>query len=134
MELRYGLSLQSLAKRAKSFPQPNWFPLRNSSGLLDRTDARLLSETISFDMDYCKSASRYPERLVFSIFQPGVMNSVIFIQNLYFKENLIFSNESVSWVINPHYCESNSKVEIRIDDIWRTSNVFSISDKISSRG
>lgn len=127
MESRYGLSLQSLVKKSKMFPDPKWFPVRNSTGLLNRADARLLSETTSFGIDYGKAFSTYPERLVFTITQPGVMNAVIFMQNQYYKESLIFSNESVSWIINPHYFEPGSVVEIPIDETWRTSNTFSIS-------
>jgi ubiquinone/menaquinone biosynthesis C-methylase UbiE len=127
MESRYGLSLQSLAKKSKTFPDPKWFPVRNSTGLLERADARLLSETTSFGIDYGEPFSTYPESLVFTIIQPGFMNAVIFVQNQYYKESLIFSNESVSWIINPHHFATGRIVEIPIDEVWRTSNVFSIS-------
>jgi hypothetical protein len=127
MEERYGLILRSLSEIAKTVPDPKWFPVRNNSGLLERPDAHILSSKIFFaTVDYTKPFEGYPDRIAFQIERSGVFNVVVFLQNLYYKDKLLFANESVSWIGNPRQFNVDSQAEVCIDNVWRRTNMLSL--------
>jgi SAM-dependent methyltransferase len=127
MEQRYGLALNTLAEATKSTPNETWFPVRKDSGLLERANARFLSNGKVFaDINYKEHFQGYPEDFKFSISQPGVCNAILFEQKLYSGKRLIFSNESLSWVYNPLRVESSSEIRFAIDERWYNNNIISL--------
>ena len=127
MEQRYGIVLGTLAEAAKRVPDPTWFPVRQHSGLLERVDARFLSNGKLFtNVDYKMDFKGYPERFKCTISQPGVCNAILFEQNLYAGKRLIFSNESLSWVRNPTRVDSDAEVQLALDEEWRSTNIASV--------
>lgn len=127
MEQRYGIALGTLAEAAKQVPDASWFPVRQSSGLLERGDARFLSDGKPFaKIDYNMPFEGYPERFRTTILQSGVCNAIVFEQNLYVGERLVFSNESVSWVRNPISVDAGAELQFVLDDEWRNTNIAAL--------
>lgn len=125
MEQRYRLDLTSLRDAAKLQPHRGWFPARRSSGLVERSDARLLStgkDTFT-EIDYERGFEGYPELCTCRISQPGTCNVLLFTQALYAGHRLIFSNESVSWVRNPLRVEPDTEIRFSLDKAWFDTNL-----------
>lgn len=135
LESRYGVILRPIAEAAKSLPDPVWFPVRKESGSLDRPEARLLSEkTLFATLTGAPLPPEYPQTLRFHIGRSGTFNIVLFVQDLFFQGRLIFSNESISWIRNPTSCEPGDEVDIGVDDVWRNTNLFSLTHVSRGRG
>lgn len=129
IESRYGLSLQGLLGRSKEMPDRTWFPSRLPSGLLDRTDARVLRDkaTTFCDVDYSKMLPKYPQSLEIEFTSGGSCNALLFNQSLYYNNHLIFSNESLSWVVNPHVVAPGQKASFRFEDSWLVTSYTTMS-------
>lgn len=124
MEQRYGVSLGALLESATF--DPRWFPRRDqTSGALFRTDARLLSEPVHFHTtEYAQGVEPLPEYLLIPIVRAGTLNTVIFTQNLYVGDRLIYSNESVSWLAQPVTAEPGRRVPLALGPKWRSDNIL----------
>jgi len=58
---------------------------------------------------------------------PGVLNVVIWVQELYCRDLRIFENESVGWLENPTHVDPGSRLRIALDARWRESNVLKVT-------
>jgi SAM-dependent methyltransferase len=128
MEQKYGLALGTIREAAKQVPDRDWFPLRRSSGFIDRDNARLLShgEDVFAEIDYTLGFQGYPEQFKCSISQPGICNILLFSQALYAGSRLIFSNESISWIRNPLRVEPGAELQFALDKNWVDTNVVTM--------
>jgi SAM-dependent methyltransferase len=128
LEQRYGLKFDALCKEAIGQIHPNWFPQRLPSGKLNREGAGVLSEETFFaTIDYSENFNNgYPKNITFKISSPGIFTAVVWRQKLYYKDSLIFYNESVSWVGNPIRVEEKDQIKLLIDDRWRKSNILTV--------
>ena len=121
----YNLSFNAVFNDTIKPPLISWFPERELSGALKRSDARILSEeTLFTTIDYTESFEGYPKDMNFKISSPGVFTTVIWAQKLYYKNVVIFYNESVSWIGEPIRVNKDDEVKIMIDDYWRTTNIL----------
>lgn len=125
VEGNYNLSFNAVFNDTIKPPLINWFPERELSGAIKRSEARILSEeTLFTTVDYTESFESYPKDMNFKISSPGVFTTVIWAQKLYYNDVLILYNESVSWIGEPIRVNKNDKVKIVIDDYWRTANIL----------
>jgi SAM-dependent methyltransferase len=126
LEARYGLVLRPVGEAAKSSPNPAWFPVRKESGILDRPEACLLSEQSLFaSLTEETLYTGYPPMVRFRIIRPGVFNVVLFVQDLFFQDRLLFSNESISWMRSPVSCVPGDEIDLDVEGVWRDTNIFS---------
>jgi hypothetical protein len=104
------------------------FPQREGSGALARPSARQLSPwEEAFTIDYRKGALETPASVAFSANAPGVFNTVIWAQELYYRDLRIFENESIAWIENPTRVEPGSRLRVALDSRWRQSNVLRVA-------
>lgn len=129
IESRYGLSLQELHKSPKKIPDRTWFPRRLPSGLLERPDARILGQqpTTFCEIDYSKPLENYPRDLEIEFASSGTCNALLFNQSLYYNDHLIFSNESLSWVVNPQQVSPGDNASFRFEDQWLVTSYTTMS-------
>ncbi|MPY86447.1 MAG: methyltransferase domain-containing protein [Luteitalea sp.] len=127
LEGRYALKLQGLCAAVSAQPWAPQFPDRRPDGRLDLSQARLLSDPERFaEIDYTKDPAPCASSLEIQADVPGIFNTIVWTQELWFEERLIFSNESVSWIVNPHLARSGSKYTIRLDAAWRERNLATL--------
>ena len=127
LEERYGVKMQSLSRALRHRPTQEYFPDRRPDGKLVRPDARLLSDSKKVAViDYEGDPTGFPEVTTFQLSGQGFFNTVLFVQKLYFRDQLIFSNESVSWVSNPALVSAGDTCKVYLDDEWRQDNVLRI--------
>ena len=126
----YNLSFNAVFNDTTKPPPISWFPERELSGAIKRPAARILSEETPFTtVDYTETFESYPKDMNFKISSPGVFTTVIWAQKLYYKDILLFYNESVSWIGKPIRVNKNDNVKIAIDDYWRTTNTLQIEKR-----
>lgn len=128
IEDRYALRLESLREALAAEPDLKAFPQREGSGALARPSARQLSPwEEAFTIDYRKGALETPASVAFSANAPGVFNTVIWAQELYYRDLRIFENESIAWIENPTRVEPGSRLRVALDSRWRQSNVLRVA-------
>lgn len=128
IEDRYALRLESLRQALVAEPDLKAFPKRESSGVLARPSARQLSPwEEGFTIDYRKGSAETPAIVEFNATAPGVFNTVIWVQELYYRDLRIFENESISWIENPTRVDPGSRLRVALDSRWRESNILSVT-------
>ena len=128
LEGTYGLKLGALARGIRDEINAGQFPVRRPDGLLERDAAQPLTEPTSFaTIDYRAGMVEYPSSLSVSAVTPGRLDMVIWTQHLVHRDEIIFSNESISWVDPPVNLEAGQTCVLPIDDRWRRTNVMTPS-------
>lgn len=127
LEGRYGFSFDALADAMLASPSLSQFPPKGSDGRLRMEGARILSALAAFvEIDYTRGPAAYPETLELTATAPGVVNTVVWTQELWYADRLVFANESVSWIAEPQRVERGDRRTVLLDDDWRRSNVARI--------
>lgn len=125
LEARYGFRFRTLAEKVASSPWKPFFPSRWPDGRLELDSGRILSDPTPFvEIDYRGLRTRYPAAFEVTITAPGILNTILWTQELWFEDHLLFSNESVSWVAEPFLVEERSHCTVYISDTWRRLNVL----------
>lgn len=128
LEGRYGLSFSSMRKAVASRSWKPWFPPRLPDGRLEFQGGRMLSPAGLFvQIDYLADPVTYPPAVDFEIAAPGLFNAVIWTQELWYRDLLLFSNESVSWVEQPRRVNLGDRLAAAVDAKWRGLNVLNLS-------
>jgi SAM-dependent methyltransferase len=126
---RYGVSFDVFKKYAENQIDKKFFPVRSQSNgeIGDSKDHCLLSGPANFiEIDYYRDDFQYPRCFNLEISCPGWLNSVVFVQELWSRDILIFSNESLSYIANPREVKKGEIVSVAIDNRWRNSNVAAL--------
>lgn len=124
LEGRYDLRFQGLCEAVTAEPWKPQFPVRDRDGRLDLSQARLLSDPEPVaDIDYGKAGAPSVSGLEIQSGAPGMFNTIVWTQELWFDEQLIFSNESVSWIVNPQLVRAGSTYTVRLDGQWEERNL-----------
>jgi SAM-dependent methyltransferase len=126
---RYGVSFDIFKKYAENQIDKKFFPVRNQSNgkIEDRKDHCLLSGPSNFiEINYYQDDFLYPGSFNLEILCPGWLNSIVFVQELWFRDILIFSNESLSYINNPREVKKGEMISVAIDNRWRNSNVAAL--------
>lgn len=124
---RYGIQFQALQKHLQSTAYKEFFPQRDANGQIARGDCRLLGEMQPvFCVDYTRDDIRYPENIELRIGQSGTANSVMWVQQLFVGTDLIFANESVSWIANPQSVTAGDQLVLPLNSRWRQQNILQI--------
>ncbi len=78
------------------------------------------------EVDYYKDPGSYPSSFTIDIVSPGRLNAIVWIQELWYRDMLIFSNETLSYVLNTRAVKPGDMVTAAIDDEWRKSNIIKL--------
>ena len=128
VEQRYELRLESLREALEAEPDLKAFPKRGGNGALLRQGARQLSPwEDGFAIDYRKGSCETPTTIELATDAPGIVNTLIWTQELYYRDVRIFENESVGWVENPARVDSGSRLRVELDSRWRRSNLLRVT-------
>ncbi len=126
MEGRFKLSFDSVKSLVKEQVDVKFFPVRNMKNgrIGSGNDNLLLSDSVLFcEIDYYQDSFSYPSSFNIDIASVGRMNTIIWVQELWYRDILIFSNESLTYIGNAKEVKQGDRVTILIDDNWRRSNV-----------
>jgi hypothetical protein len=132
MQGRYQLSFNSLRDRAREQIDTTFFPKRDmrNGKIGSGDDSLLLSDPIMFcEINYYQDSYAYPSHFDIDITSAGRMNTVIWVQELWYGNILVFSNESLSYIKNARQVKPGESVTVAIDGEWRRSNVAKLVQK-----
>jgi hypothetical protein len=117
-----------LRKALIAEPDHKAFPKLQNNGELLRHGARQLSPwEEGFAIDYRKGAFETPASIELGANASGVVNTVIWTQELYYRDLRIFENESISWIENPARVDPGSRLRVALDARWRKSNLLRVT-------
>jgi SAM-dependent methyltransferase len=124
LEGRYGLTFGPLADAIEDGCWNEHFPLKRPDGRLALNGAKFLSTPNTFvDIDYMGEPASYPDEFDITIACPGTFNTLTWTQELWYKEQLLFANESLSWVENATSVASTDTCTVGLGSKWRDCNV-----------
>jgi hypothetical protein len=128
MQGRYALTFNSLSSWIKKQVDIKFFPVRNfQNGRIGGSEKITLSNPVLFcEVDYYKDPCSYPSSFTVDIASPGRLNAIVWIQELWYRDMLVFSNETLSYVLNARAVKPGDKVTAAIDDEWRKSNIIKL--------
>jgi hypothetical protein len=125
----YGLRLSPLTTAVEEGCWHAQFPPKRPDGRLALEGARLISPPTSFvEIDYRAAPVRYPDTLEIVTSGPGLFNALVWTQEIWYGEQLLFANESVSWVRTPKTVGAGSRCTLRLGDEWRRLNLATIAE------
>lgn len=129
LEGQYQLSLnKTFTKYAENQIDRYFFPIRDhirEGKILNSENNSLLllgDPTVFCKIKYNNDSFEYPEEFPIKISYPGRMTSIIWVQELWFQDILIFSTESISYIKNPKIVKPMDAVMIHLGDKWRKTN------------
>jgi hypothetical protein len=124
LEELYGVSLEPMRRSRMESPEKEDFPMRGTDGLIARPGSRALGHfTKVYNHSYRDmEIAPFPERFELQTSHAGNVDVLIWAQRLYYRDLLIFLNESVTWVENPVWVEENSRLVVTLGEKWRLSN------------
>jgi SAM-dependent methyltransferase len=125
LERVYDLQLGGFGELLRDSPDPRLFPARRpETGELERDDAVALSDAVvAFELDVRAGSASYPEAVALTAATHGTAHAVVWSQDLMFENQVLFRNESVSWLHPAVALEPNERVQLRLDEHWRKTNV-----------
>jgi SAM-dependent methyltransferase len=126
MQGRYNLSFESLRSTINEQADGKFFPVRDmGTGRIGTGNQYLLlsGPEVFCEIDYYKDFSSYPSSFRLTISTPGRMNTILWVQELWYRDTLIFSNESVSYIKNAKSVEPGEAVTVICGEEWRKSNI-----------
>ena len=128
IEGHYGLSFTALSDHLLRTPYGEFFPARDPDGRINLGGARFLSDqTDAFTIDYVSDQCDYPADISLKSSAEGHANVVVWWQRIIANDQLIFTNQSLSWIANPRTIQSGEKVGFCLDEHWRESNRVTIT-------
>lgn len=123
VEVELGLDLGAFRDRLLATPDLRFFPRRGTSGCLAMNAAERLSSTeTAFELDYRSGRGSYPPAVELPIVRSGLATCLVWTQALLAGDELVFSNDSVSWVRTPCRVEAGVHCRAELDAGWRASN------------
>jgi SAM-dependent methyltransferase len=141
IENRYGLKLGALEEavaaevsftrsRPKIYGDYKWQPGGSGSGYRHARKAgrflgdRVLAAEIAYDSG--EPFRRLPERVAMEFSAAGNFNAVLWVQELSFQNQLIWSAEAFSPAAAPVPVRAGSRAALVLDDHWRSSNMITV--------
>jgi SAM-dependent methyltransferase len=134
LELVYDLKLGGFGEVLRNSPDPRLFPARRpETGELERDDAMALSDAVvPFELDVRAGSVSYPATVELTATARGTAHAVVWSQDLMFENQVLFRNESVSWLYPAVALEPNQRLRLRLDEQWRKTNVHSTTGAVSA--
>ena len=141
LESRYALKLGPLREamtaeilfdrsRPTLYGDYKWLPSGSSGGYRHgRQGGRFLSErsgVAEFAYDAGNGSERLPEQVTLELCSAGTLTALLWVQELWFDDFLIWSAEAFSPVATPLAVRSGDRVAAILDERWRATNIISV--------
>ncbi len=131
LEGRYQLSFAPFFKHTRNGIDWKFVPDRdrmNGKILKENNDLLVLSHPAPFcKIDYNNNDTfTFPWEFPVKISHPGKINLIMWIQELWFEDILVFSNETISFIENSKIVNPGDMVTILPDNKWRKTNIANI--------
>ncbi len=128
LEGRYQLSFAPFFKHTRNEIDWKFVPDRdrvNGKILKENSDLFVLSHPVPFcTIDYNNNDTfAFPREFPIKISHPGKINLIMWVQELWFQDILIFSNETISFIENSKIVTPGDNVTIHLDNKWRKTNI-----------
>lgn len=126
MQEKYELLFNSLKPLISGRADVKFFPVRDlRNGRIGNVNDRLLlsDPAVFSEINYSRGSFSYPSSFKIDIRTTGRMNTILWVQELWYRDILIFSNESLSYIMNAKAVGPGETVTVAIDDEWRKSNI-----------
>lgn len=142
MEHRYGLKFGALLEaagaeamferaRPRIYGERKWQPGASNGGYRHgHAGARFLGDRTAvaeFRYDAGVEFERLPGQVVLPIAAPGTVTAVLWVQELWFDDMLIWSSESISPAAVPVAVRTGDRLCLALDDRWRATNMISLA-------
>lgn len=124
------LNLSSLTEWALQSPWFPMFPQKGWDGRITSAGRALCADLPVHTVDYLSQRGvvcSWPQRLTFHPISPGTATCVVWTQNLRTADRqLIFSNESVSWLSKAVHCSHGDELTVALDSSWFQKNILRV--------
>ena len=145
MEGRYGLKFGPLLEAAAAeilfdrarppiHGEHKWQPSSANGGYRHpRGTGRLLSDralVAEFRYDEDPAFAGLPDRVPVEIHAPGIATAMMWVQELWFDDHLIWTAEAFSPLAAPLATRPGDRLDVRLDAHWRATNAVSVSREI----
>jgi len=141
MEKRYHLRLSALLRSAEqelqhAMARPRisadyeWSPSWGSGGYryVRGGFRRLSTEAEVADIKYGgKTQASYPDRLNLALVAPGCCNAILWTQELWSADHLLWTAEHMSTLRTPVALDAGDRLSVRLDASWRRTNSIEIA-------
>ena len=125
LETAYGIHMDSFRTTMKHRPPKEAFPLRDDAGTVLLPDAQALSTVQPWHtVDYTGPGTPWPENLDITMNATGSFTTVLWQQELFFRDALIFRNGSVGWVHPARKVLQGDHVRLRTAAEWHVDNLL----------
>lgn len=125
LEVAFGMRMDSFRSAMGHRPPKEAFPVRDDAGVVLLPDARALSEVRPWHtVDYSLPATPWPDHLALTMNAPGSFTTVLWQQELMFRDALIFRNGSVGWVHPAPEVAAGDTVRSRTGTEWHIDNLL----------
>lgn len=107
-----------------------WLPGGSSGGYRhSRQGGRFLSDRVAvaeFAYDSGGGDERLPEQVTFELRSAGTLTALLWVQELWFDDFLIWSSEAFSPLATPLAVRPGERVEATLDERWRATNIIPV--------
>jgi predicted RNA methylase len=125
LEAAYGIRMETFRHKLGLSPTQGMFPHRDGDGKVDLPDAKELGEPLIHHLvDYHGEEVRWPSRVVLPIRRDGRLTTILWQQELQFRNELIFRNGSIGWVYPSPAVTKNTQMQLATGAEWLKSNVL----------
>lgn len=125
LERSFGMRMDTFRQALAHQPTKEAFPARHADGSIDLGEVMPLSDAVHFHtVDYQAEETAMPDHCTFPIANAGRFTTVRWTQELRFRSDLIFSNDSIGWVSPPRSVERGSTAILRTGSTWREDNLL----------
>jgi len=125
LEAAFGMHMDSFSTAMAHRPPKEAFPVRDDAGVVLLPDTRILSTVQHWhSVDYDRPATLWPTDLAITMNAAGSFTTVLWQQELIFRDALIFRNGSVGWVHPAPEVASGDTLRSRTGTDWHIDNLL----------
>jgi len=123
----YGVDLSPLHRSIAAGTWHSQFPARNWTGRYPGAGYEIRTEAVeAYTVDLHRGEFNPPSQVVATATSRGAANTLLWVQEIWFEDILLFSNESISWLEHSVWCEPGQPVEMKLGKSWRDRNVIEL--------
>lgn len=124
LSLQLKTDLSPLSARLRDVPLMRLFPRRLPNGSLEGRPLSCSDDQEVFKIDYLGGPVLYPETVDLVAHRSGNVNALVWTQQIFAGRQLLFSNESISWLHIPCQVAPGQSVKLDLDAEWRQNNTL----------
>ena len=126
---RYGFRFGALQDSILSGTWSRMFPVEKNSGRFNLDGVKLMTTAqLVHEVDYSAEEEPFPTRFSVPIDSSGMINAILWRQDLWSQDRLLFSNDSISWITDPIMVKGGDAIELHLGEQWRKTNAVDVYD------